>query len=86
MSWEAFAQTATSVIFGTVTDASGSSVPNVTVTATNAATQVSERVTTNEAGNYVFPNLRPGTYTVYWHVVSVDTHRTEGSLKFVVAQ
>ena len=64
LSWEAFAQTATSVIFGTVTDASGSSVPNVTVTATNAATQVSERVTTNEAGNYVFPNLRPGTYTV----------------------
>ena len=64
LSWEAFAQTATSVIFGTVTDASGSSVPNVTVTATNAATQVSERVVTNEAGNYVFPNLRPGTYTV----------------------
>ena len=30
--------------------------------------------------------LGPGTYTVHWHVVSVDTHRTEGSLTFVVAK
>src|SRR5260370_17007477 len=60
----AFAQTATSVIFGTVTDASGSAVPNVPVTATAVATGVSARVTTNESGNYVFPNLQPGTYTV----------------------
>ncbi len=30
--------------------------------------------------------LAPGTYTVHWHVVSVDTHRTEGSLSFEVAK
>lgn len=30
--------------------------------------------------------LGPGTYTVHWHVVSVDTHRTEGSLTFEVAK
>jgi methionine-rich copper-binding protein CopC len=30
--------------------------------------------------------LRPGTYTVHWHVLSVDTHRTEGSLSFEVAK
>jgi methionine-rich copper-binding protein CopC len=30
--------------------------------------------------------LGPGTYTVHWHVVSVDTHRTEGSLTFQVAK
>jgi carboxypeptidase family protein len=60
----AFAQNATSVIFGTVTDSSGSAVPNVPVTATAAATGVSTRVTTNESGNYVLPNLSPGTYTV----------------------
>jgi methionine-rich copper-binding protein CopC len=30
--------------------------------------------------------LGPGTYTVHWHVVSLDTHRTEGSLTFVVAK
>ncbi len=29
--------------------------------------------------------LPPGTYTVTWHVVSVDTHPTSGSYKFTVA-
>lgn len=29
--------------------------------------------------------LRPGTYIVTWHVVSVDTHRTSGTYKFTVA-
>jgi len=28
--------------------------------------------------------LVPGTYTVSWHVVSVDTHPTEGSFSFQV--
>ena len=27
----------------------------------------------------------PGTYTVIWHAVSVDTHRTEGRFTFTVA-
>ena len=27
----------------------------------------------------------PGTYTVIWHAVSVDTHRTEGRFSFTVA-
>jgi hypothetical protein len=30
------------------------------------------------------PALGPGTYTVHWSVVSVDTHATEGSFKFTV--
>lgn len=30
------------------------------------------------------PTLPPGTYKVVWHVLSVDTHRTEGSFKFTV--
>jgi len=29
--------------------------------------------------------LRPGTYVVSWHVVSVDTHRTSGHYKFTVS-
>jgi copper resistance protein C len=29
--------------------------------------------------------LKPGTYVVTWHVVSVDTHPTSGSYKFTVA-
>ncbi|MGO9682904.1 MAG: copper resistance protein CopC, partial [Beijerinckiaceae bacterium] len=29
--------------------------------------------------------LKPGTYIVSWHVVSVDTHPTSGTYKFTVA-
>jgi methionine-rich copper-binding protein CopC len=30
------------------------------------------------------PPLAPGLYRVKWHVVSVDTHRTEGQFTFTV--
>ncbi len=30
--------------------------------------------------------LSPGTYQVHWRVLSVDTHRTEGSFSFNVGQ
>jgi methionine-rich copper-binding protein CopC len=29
--------------------------------------------------------LGPGTYTVHWHAVSVDTHTTEGTFTFSVS-
>ncbi len=29
--------------------------------------------------------LKPGTYVVSWHVVSVDTHHTQGTYKFTIA-
>ena len=28
--------------------------------------------------------LKPGTYSVAWHALSVDTHRTQGSFRFTV--
>jgi len=30
------------------------------------------------------PKLQAGTYTVVWHVTSVDTHKTEGRFQFSV--
>jgi copper resistance protein C len=30
-------------------------------------------------------SLTPGTYIVSWHVVSVDTHHTQGTYKFTIA-
>ena len=30
--------------------------------------------------------LPPGTYTVRWRVLSVDTHRTQGSFSFSVGR
>lgn len=31
------------------------------------------------------PSLAPGSYTVIWHVTSVDTHKTQGRFGFTVA-
>jgi methionine-rich copper-binding protein CopC len=31
------------------------------------------------------PQLKPGTYKVIWHALSVDTHATDGSFTFTVA-
>ena len=31
-------------------------------------------------------NLPPGEYKVHWHVISVDTHATEGNFTFRVGQ
>src|SRR5262247_3427287 len=60
----AFAQTATSRITGTVTDASGALVPGAMVTANNEATGVTYTQTTTEAGLYGFPSLPVGAYTI----------------------
>jgi hypothetical protein len=56
----AWAQEAT--IVGTVTDPSGSVIPNVTITLTNTVTGLVTTAATNEAGHYVVPNLRIGKY------------------------
>ena len=57
-----FAQQAT--IVGTVTDPSGAVVPNVNVTLTNIDTGLSKVYPTNDAGQYVAPDLQIGHYSV----------------------
>src|SRR2546426_5411921 len=51
-------------VAGRVTDPSGAVVPGSQVTITNTATNVSNSVTTNEAGVYTVLYLAPGRYTV----------------------
>src|SRR5256712_10200357 len=51
-------------ISGRVSDPSGAAVPGSQVTVTNTATNVSNSVTTNEAGVYTVLYLAPGRYTV----------------------
>src|SRR5690242_1865217 len=59
------AQSASSAqISGTVVDPQGAVVPGAKVTATNQATDTGRSVTTTSTGNYVIPNLQPGTYNV----------------------
>jgi hypothetical protein len=58
----AYGQNAT--IVGTVTDPSGAVVPNVTITITHVETGRAQVFASNDAGQFVAPDLRIGHYTV----------------------
>ncbi len=51
-------------ILGRVADPTGAVLSNVRVVATNEATGVSHDALSNDSGDYVFPNLPVGTYTL----------------------
>ena len=58
------AQVTSGSLNGTVKDATGGVLANATVTVTNPATGVTRTVSTSESGDFVVPNLPPGTYTI----------------------
>jgi Carboxypeptidase regulatory-like domain len=58
------AQSERGTIRGTVTDASGSIMPGVTVKAINVNTGIETSTVTTEAGLYSIPQLKPGNYRV----------------------
>ena len=58
------AQVDTGVITGTLTDATGAVLPDVSVLITNTATGIPTKAVTTAHGQYVSPPLRPGPYTV----------------------
>ena len=60
----AFAQLTTADILGTVTDPSGASIPNATVTLTNLGTNQQRTVQSNASGDYTFTLLPIGHYTI----------------------
>jgi len=57
------AQQFTGGVRGAVRDANGV-IPGVTVTLTNEATNSSRETVTNDVGQYNFPAVPPGTYTL----------------------
>lgn len=60
----AYGQAVSATLLGNITDVSGAVVPNAKVTITEQNTNVSRSAETNESGNYTFPDIPPGTYTV----------------------
>src|SRR4051794_10528103 len=60
----AFGQIDTGSIVGTVRDSSGASIPNAAITLTNKATNVNLNTTSNDAGEYQFNALHPGSYSL----------------------
>jgi hypothetical protein len=66
LSFTVFAQSqaTTGNIEGRVLDPNGAVVPNVEITATNQATGLEKRATTDSEGNYLIILLPPGSYTL----------------------
>lgn len=63
LTWIAQAQS-TATLQGTVTDPSGNAVPSAKVTATSQGTGVQSTTNTDGAGNYLFPSVPIGLYTL----------------------
>jgi hypothetical protein len=59
-----FGQTFYGSMVGSVTDASGSAVPQANVTLTNLGTAERRTMATDASGNYQFVNLVPGQYKI----------------------
>ena len=57
-------QAVNATLLGTVTDSTGASVSNASVTAIETKTGTLHQSVSNESGNYTFPDLQPGTYAV----------------------
>ncbi|MFN7976754.1 MAG: carboxypeptidase regulatory-like domain-containing protein [Vicinamibacterales bacterium] len=78
----AFAQgggaSSTGTIQGKVTDAQGAVLPGVTVTATSSSALGAQTAVTSETGNYRFPALPPGSYTVTYELAGFNTVKREG--------
>src|SRR5436305_6899052 len=71
------AQQFTGGLRGAIRDANGV-VPGVTVTMTNEATNVSRETVTNDVGQYNFPAVAPGTYTLRAQVTGYKTYESKG--------
>jgi hypothetical protein len=80
------AQVAGATLSGTVTDASGSGVPNVTVSIKNTATGIGRELTTDTDGFYSAPNIPPGVYEVTFSAQGFSTKVQTGVTLTVGAQ
>ena len=57
-------QAVSATLLGNVTDNTGAAVPNAAVQILESATGIARAGVTNESGNFTFPDLTPGTYSV----------------------
>jgi hypothetical protein len=58
------AQSTTGSLTGVITDPQGAIVSGATVTLTNSETRVETRTTSNDQGEFVFPQVPPGRYSL----------------------
>src|SRR5450755_1239477 len=67
-------------ILGRVSDSSGAVLAGVKVTATNEATGVGRDTVTNDSGEYGFPQVPVGTYTLSFDLTGFKTNERKGVL------
>ena len=65
-------------IVGTITDPSGSLLPNATITVTNIETGQTRTVATNASGGYVIPGLPVGHYSLKGEAAGFKTMEQNG--------
>src|SRR5258708_9949166 len=76
------AQTATTgAMLGTISDPSGAVVPKAEIQLVNVDTNAADKVTTNEAGQFMFASLTPAHYKI---TVRVPGFRTASVANLVV--
>jgi Carboxypeptidase regulatory-like domain len=68
-----FSQSYTGRILGTVTDKSGAVISGATVVVTDVQRGVARTLTTDQAGEYVAPDLQPGIYKVHFSAKGFKT-------------
>ena len=67
----------TSAIVGEVTDSTGAVVPGASITITNQETGLKRNATTDDAGRFNFPQLKPGTYSVKVEAQGFQTKQSD---------
>jgi len=74
------AQSVTGTISGTVLDTSGQAIPGATVTVVLEGTGESRTAVSQATGDFTFPALRPGTYTVRVEFDGFRTYERRGNV------
>jgi hypothetical protein len=70
-------QAVNATLLGTVTDATGAAVAHAKVSATETSTGEIHESETNDSGNYTFPDLLPGPYSVTVEAKGFKTEKHE---------
>ena len=64
LAFTAYGQAVNATLLGTITDSTGAAVANAKVVVTELTTNLAHTGQTNESGNFTFPELPPGPYSV----------------------
>jgi hypothetical protein len=75
---QAYAQTTSAILSGTVQDPSGAAIPGATVRITDTRTNLTVETITSRQGTFAFPSLQPGTYTLEVEMSGFKKHQTTG--------